>query len=63
MNDISARPSATGVGIVLNTMADLTNRENRAFAPRFANDFVTLQNTTAAYPTTFPCGRPRPDPR
>ena len=28
--------------IVLNTLGNLTNRENRAFYSRFANDFVTL---------------------
>lgn len=47
MNDVSARPSATGSGIVLNTLGDLTNRENRAFAPRFANDFVSLDYNPA----------------
>lgn len=53
MNDVSARPHtsnpnpATVPGysatpqpnIVLNTLGDLTNRENRIFSPRFSNDF------------------------
>jgi prepilin-type N-terminal cleavage/methylation domain-containing protein len=52
VNDLSARPAASGSiynpggsvispprVIVLNTLGDLTNRENRAFSPRFANDF------------------------
>lgn len=54
VNDLSARPAATGsiatsskyaaYPIQLNTLGDLTNRENRAFSPRFANDYVN--NTT-----------------
>jgi prepilin-type N-terminal cleavage/methylation domain-containing protein len=41
LNDLSAHPSGTGgVGIVLNTLGDLTNRENRFASPRFANDFI-----------------------
>ena len=46
MNDLSARPAPNGTiakteptSIILNTLGDLTNRENRAFAPRFGNDF------------------------
>ena len=42
LNDISARPSPNGTAIfnpVPNTLRDLTNRENRAFRPRFADDF------------------------
>jgi prepilin-type N-terminal cleavage/methylation domain-containing protein len=56
MNDVSARPRGTGAAynmanppsatgpntIVLNTLGDLTNRENRFAAPRFADDFVTI---------------------
>lgn len=44
MNDLSARPPAVPPAIVgttppvLNTLGDLTNRENRAFHPRFFND-------------------------
>lgn len=43
LNDLSARPSASNSPntIVLNTLGDLTNRENRYAAPRFVNDFVT----------------------
>ncbi len=43
VNDLSARPTATGnaaYAIVLNTLSDLTNRENRAFMPRYGNDFL-----------------------
>jgi hypothetical protein len=53
VNDISARPNSTGPNsnlnlpafvraqqtIVLNTLGDLTNRENRFAYPRFANDY------------------------
>ena len=42
VNDLSARPAASGSTsntIVLNTLGDLTQRENRAFMPRFGNDF------------------------
>jgi prepilin-type N-terminal cleavage/methylation domain-containing protein len=52
VNDLSARPAVRGAAptglnssvksIVLNTLGDLTNRENRAFAPRFADDFATI---------------------
>lgn len=48
MNDVSARPSAIGTGIALNTLGDLTNRENRAFSPRFASDFATLVLNTSS---------------
>jgi len=50
-NDISARPGplrngytnagATAILPVPNTLGDLTNRENRAFRPRFTNNYVT----------------------
>ena len=51
MNDLSAHPGPTGDPIIkipiLNTLADLTNRENRAFYPRFASDFRnSLNNPT-----------------
>jgi hypothetical protein len=60
VNDLSARPASTGSVfltdlttlkvptslIVLNTLGDLTNRENRAFAPRFANDFQHIDPGT-----------------
>ena len=54
VNDISARPSATGVGIVLNSLGDLTNRENRAFSPRFSSDFVSTfyDSSTDSYTTS-----------
>jgi hypothetical protein len=46
VNDLSAHPTATfnsSYNIILNTLGDLTNRENRAFYPRFANDFFSVQ--------------------
>jgi type II secretory pathway component PulJ len=56
LNDISARPSPTllrnSLGVVvlspptLNTLGDLTNRQNRAFSPRFVDDFSN--NTSGA---------------
>ncbi len=54
MNDISAHPVATANGstvIVANSLGDLTNRENRSFSPRFANDFLTLTATTGPPPS------------
>ncbi|WP_337173833.1 prepilin-type N-terminal cleavage/methylation domain-containing protein [Paludisphaera sp.] len=55
VNDLSARPAprgttgATGTNayqsIVLNTLGDLTDRHNRAFSPRFADDFVNRGGT------------------
>lgn len=46
VNDLSARPAVAGPmarsqpsSIILNTLGDLTNRENRAFSPRFGNDY------------------------
>lgn len=57
VNDLSARPTGTGAttttpptannAITLNTLGDLTNRENRAFMPRFANDFVNVSGIVA----------------
>jgi len=44
MNDLSAHPAASGssvIPIILNTLGDLTNRENRYASPRFCNDYVT----------------------
>lgn len=50
VNDLSARPgrsgSLTATPIILNTLGDLTNRENRFAHPRFADDF--LVNSTGA---------------
>ena len=58
VNDLSARPAATGPNansvsiarrpqaqqtIVLNTLGDLTNRENRFAYSRFANDFYDVE--------------------
>jgi prepilin-type N-terminal cleavage/methylation domain-containing protein len=71
VNDLSARPAATGPNtntasaplaqaqntIVLNTLGDLSNRENRAFYPRFANDFFNAdpsQNMGATQPDGIP---------
>ena len=64
VNDLSAHPAATGPirmlchpnSIVLNTLGDLTNRENRFAYPRFANDFQTT------WPVPPP-GRPRRRPQ
>ena len=52
VNDISAHPTTSGLAaallspIQLNTLGDLTNRENRFASPRFGNDFNTLTNIT-----------------
>jgi type II secretory pathway component PulJ len=56
MNDLSARPVNSGLTsspYVLNTLGDLTNRENRAFYPRFCNDYYTYQPTN---PTPWAAG-------
>lgn len=52
LNDISARPSGfnTASGVynykpIANSLADLANRENRAFNPRFANDYCLANGT------------------
>ncbi len=52
VNDLSAHPSPTGprTNPILNTLGDLSNRENRAFSPRYANDFVTNNPATGATP-------------
>ncbi len=50
MNDLSAhpvrqqRPNVSGPPIILNTLGDLTNRENRYASPRFCNDFDAERN-------------------
>jgi len=74
MNDISAHPAPRGdpsIGnpIVLNTLGNLTNRENRSFYQRFADDFQDLtlalnpdgladdvngDNVPDYYPTLYP---------
>ena len=51
MNDVSARPKPfvrgqNNVVPSLNTLGDLTNRENRAFARRFANDYFDNTDTS-----------------
>jgi prepilin-type N-terminal cleavage/methylation domain-containing protein len=60
VNDLSAHPAPTGPNansttalsqaqstIVLNTLGNLTNRENRAFYPRFSNDFYNTDPAAA----------------
>jgi hypothetical protein len=48
VNDLSAHPLASGSAatganaVVLNSLADLTNRENRMFYQRFSSDFQNL---------------------
>jgi prepilin-type N-terminal cleavage/methylation domain-containing protein len=64
VNDLSARPASTGPNlsiantfpapIVLNTLGDLTNRENRFASPRFANDFVPNNPSGPAGPDGLP---------
>jgi type II secretory pathway component PulJ len=44
LNDLSAHPDSTVNGFIkLNTLGDLTNRENRFAAPRFANDYYNIK--------------------
>jgi hypothetical protein len=67
VNDISAHPAPTGPNfasvaqgtlpqaqrtIILNTLGDLTNRENRFASPRFADDFATIVAGTVGPPPT-----------
>ena len=48
VNDLSARPAKSGSSrIVLNSLGDLTNRENRFASPRFSNDYVLNVDGTA----------------
>jgi type II secretory pathway component PulJ len=72
VNDLSARPSGRGPSAppTLNTLGDLTNRENRIFSPRFSDDFdgnglpddynfgvggaVTGDGVPDYYPTLYP---------
>ena len=49
VNDLSAHPAPSGQptanapdSVILNTLGDLTNRENRFAYPRFGNDFLDL---------------------
>ena len=52
MNDLSARPASTainssaGSSIILNSLGDLTNRENRFSYPRFHSDIAALLGGT-----------------
>jgi hypothetical protein len=68
VNDLSARPTESGLPgslltsgtlrqstIVLNTLGDLTNRQNRAFYQRFANDYVqNVPNAALTGPDGIP---------
>ena len=63
MNDLSAHPAPTGRSdatcthnsVILNTLADLTNRENRLAYQRFANDFQNdLAGSRAVSAITWP---------
>jgi hypothetical protein len=38
-------------GLILNTLGDLTNRENRAFSPRFCKDFLNILAAAGAAPS------------
>jgi hypothetical protein len=61
VNDLSAHPTPTGVfgsTVILNTLGDLTNRENRFAYSRFANDFYTYAQGTATAATAVPDGTP-----
>lgn len=54
LNDVSARPARVkGIGDswvpTLNTLGDLTNRENRAFNPRFSDDYFTYDTVGGTY--------------
>jgi len=47
VNDLSAHPAPTGApysnnSVILNTLSDLTNRENRPFYQRFSSDFEDI---------------------
>jgi hypothetical protein len=53
VNDLSARPASSGLpfqnnSVILNTLGDLTNRENRFAAPRFSNDYQDLTGALVA---------------
>ena len=73
VNDLSAHPAARGLAttnsVILNTLGDLTSRENRSFYQRFSDDFQNLQgalipdglsddvngdNVPDYYPTLYP---------
>lgn len=54
VNDLSARPAASGSpvasnnSVILNTLADLTNRENRFAYQRFSSDFQDISGNLVA---------------
>jgi len=57
VNDLSAHPAPSGQptvnapdSVILNTLGDLTNRENRFAYPRFGNDFLDLTGSGAPNP-------------
>jgi len=54
MNDLSAHPAPRGVpttnSVILNTLSDLTNRENRFAYQRFADDFTDVAGTPGSGP-------------
>ncbi len=54
VHDLSAHPATTGTtafntgnSVILNTLGDLTNRENRAFYQRFSSDYQELDGDLA----------------
>ncbi len=54
VNDLSAHPAPTGKpfsnkSVILNTLADLTNRENRWAYPRFSSDFEDVNGNLLSY--------------
>ncbi len=69
-NDISARPSTAPPSVapgfyppqsyapIANTLADLTNRENRIYRPRFANDYDNNAFPTDPNAPRRPDGKP-----
>ena len=58
MNDISCRPGGATLFPIPNDLGDFTNRENRAFRPRFFNDFnlngVPDDNNADGIPDYYP---------
>ena len=61
VNDLSAHPAPTGTpfnnnSVILNTLSDLTSRENRPFYQRFSNDFQNLGVPPATPPALVSYG-------
>ncbi|WZO97200.1 prepilin-type N-terminal cleavage/methylation domain-containing protein [Isosphaeraceae bacterium EP7] len=56
LNDVSARPSMVdgSPAPILNTLGDLTNRQNRYARPRFSNDYATSFATARSIPDGLP---------